>query len=362
MISRWPFAPLFFLLALVVRNGGISIRRTPMLVVYILRFTVFEPFRLAERFLYDGAIRSRPLEEPPIFILGHWRSGTSHLQTLMSLDSRLTSSTIYRSFFSDSFYLTERWLKPVLNGVARIIGLRFSIQRSALNLDLLAEGDLGLCCMASRYSYTWGHLFPARFNQWLDRLVLSPDASHQEGWLSVYDTFLRKLSHGSGGKRVVMKSPGDTARMKLLARHYPGAKFIYIHRTPAEVFHSSRYLWEVILKEHGLQTLDQAEVDELIIGNYRSLLLSYARQKADMPPDQLVEIQYSDLRDDPVAELSKVYAQLGLGEVEEDAIRGFLDKQVPYGAQAYQTPDSLQDKLQGEWQEVQHALEGSPAQ
>jgi hypothetical protein len=63
-----------------------------------------------------------------------------------------------------------------------------------------------------------------------------------------------------------------------------------------------------------------------------------------------------------VAELSKVYAQLKLGEVEEDAIRGFLDKQVPYGAQTYETPDSLRDKLEAEWKEVQHALEGSPVQ
>jgi hypothetical protein len=277
----------------------------------------------------------------------------------MNLDSRLTSSTIYRSFFSDSFYLTERWLKPVLNQVARILGLRFAIQRSALNLDLLAEGDLGLCCMASRYSYTWGHLFPARFTQWLERLVLSPDEPHQKGWLSVYDYFLRKLSHGSGGKRVVMKSPGDTARMKLLAEHYPGAKFIYIHRAPTEVFHSSRYLWEVILKENGLQTLDQNEVDALIIENYRSLLLSYAHQRTSMLPEQLIEIQYSDLRDDPVAELKKVYAQLDLGEVEEEAIRGFLEKQAPYAVQPYQTPATVQDRLTTEWREVQSALEDS---
>ena len=78
-----------------------------------------------------------------------------------------------------------------------------------------------------------------------------------------------------------------------------------------------------------------------------------------MPPEQLIEIQFSELRDDPVAELKKVYAQLDLGEVEEDAIRGFLEKQAPYAVQPYQTPASLQDRLTTEWREVQSALEDS---
>jgi len=344
---------------MVVRNGGVSVRRAPMLAMYALRFIVLEPIRLIERLLYDGAIRSHPLKEPPIFVLGHWRSGTSYVQTLMNLDSRLTTSTVYRSFFADSFFLTERWLKPALNRVARILGLRFSIQRCPLNLDLVAEGDVGLLSLASRYSYTWGHLFPARFNHWMQSLVLSPDAPSQEGWLAAYDYFLRKLALGSGGKRVVIKSPGDTARMRLLAEHYPGARFIYIHRAPEEVFHSSRYLWDVILREHGLQSVARDEVDTLIIDNYRAMLLSYAQQRADMPSDQLIEIQYSALRDEPLEVLEAIYAQLELGEVERDAILEFLEQRPAYPAQAYQTPAPLQDRLTREWREVGEALEGS---
>ena len=353
MISLWPFAPIAMLLRMVVRNGGVSLLRIPMLVAYLLRFLLFEPFRIAERLLFDKTIQSTPLQESPIFILGHWRSGTSHLQTLMSLDSRYTSSTIYRSFFSDSFYLTESWLKPILNQFSRIVGLRFSIQRSHLDLDIQAEGDLGLCCFTSPYSYTWGHLFPRTFGQWMQKMVLSPKPSMTENWLSVYDFFLRKLSYGAGGKRVVMKSPGDTGRLCSLAEYYPGAKFIYIHRTATEVFHSNRYLWNVILKENGMQSLSDSQIDETIIENYRSLLLRYAEQREQIPSEQLIEIQYSALRDDPITVLQKVYAHLQLGQLEEDRIRSFLETQPSYSTQKYQTSDEVTQMISREWSEVE---------
>ncbi len=81
---------------------------------YLLRFTLFEPIRLAERLLYDRAIQRHEFSAPPVFVLGHWRSGTSYLQTLLYLDPQFTTSTIYRSLFSDGFVLTERWLKLVM--------------------------------------------------------------------------------------------------------------------------------------------------------------------------------------------------------------------------------------------------------
>ena len=330
-------------------SGGIALRRAPILALYALRFVLLEPLRLLERFAFDHAIRRHEPEQQPIFVLGHWRSGTSFLQTLLFLDPRFTTSTIYRSLFSDVFLLTERWLKPMLNRLCRITRLQFSIQRIPLNLDTPAEADLGLCCLGSRYSYTWGHVFPARFGHWLQKLVFSPSPRAIAGWLEATDYFHRKLSLASGGKRVVLKSPGDTARLQLLAERYPEARFIYIHREPEEVFHSNRYLWEVVLKEHGLQVLDRDQVDSMIIENYRSLLKCYQVQRDALPGKRLVEVAYAELRDDPVGTLSSVYAQLGLGGVPTQAISDFVQTTGAYNAQAYTTSPALLARLQREW-------------
>ncbi len=44
------------------------------------------PFTLAERGW--TALRARPAAAAPVFIVGHWRSGTTHLYNLLSQDPR----------------------------------------------------------------------------------------------------------------------------------------------------------------------------------------------------------------------------------------------------------------------------------
>ena len=81
--GKIPFAPIGLLFKMIYKNGGISVGRIPMLVIYVFRYVLLEPFRLAEIMLYHKSIESHVLSEPPIFILGHWRSGTSFFQSLV---------------------------------------------------------------------------------------------------------------------------------------------------------------------------------------------------------------------------------------------------------------------------------------
>ncbi|MDP4849472.1 MAG: sulfotransferase, partial [Verrucomicrobiales bacterium] len=48
----------------------------------VLRF----PLALIEKVKYGAEIRREKLVKPPIFLIGHWRSGTTHLHNLMSRD------------------------------------------------------------------------------------------------------------------------------------------------------------------------------------------------------------------------------------------------------------------------------------
>ncbi len=346
MVPRWPFAPLLALLWAARRSGGISLRRIPLWCVYVLRHLLLEPLRLLERVLYDRAIEGHEAADEPVFILGHWRTGTSHLQTLLYLDPQLTTSTIFRSILPDVFLLTERWLAPVLNRLARLTRARFSIQRIPMNVNTPAEGDLALCSLGSRFSYTWGHLFPRSFGQWMQARVLAPSPEATSGWLDAIDWLQRKLSLAADGRRVVLKSPGDTARLQALAARFPRAKFIYLHRDPIEVFHSNRYLWGVVLKEHAVQTLEPEQVDAAIIEHYGQIVGAYTRQRSAVAPERLVEVRYEDLRDEPVATLEHIYAHLDLGEVPAQAVLDFVNNRGAYTPQRYVTPPELRARLE----------------
>ncbi|MEL6212739.1 MAG: sulfotransferase, partial [Pseudomonadota bacterium] len=42
------------------------------------------PFSSAERLIMESRLPAREELEPPVFILGHWRSGTTHLYNIMT--------------------------------------------------------------------------------------------------------------------------------------------------------------------------------------------------------------------------------------------------------------------------------------
>lgn len=345
--GKFPFAPIVLLYQMVWRNGGVSRSRVALLAAYTVRYMLLEPFRLAEIFVYHRKIRSHVPAQPPIFILGHWRSGTSFLQELICRDSRMTSNTIYRSLFADNFYLTEPWLKPLLNFICRVFRLPYSIQRTQLNLDLPAEADMSLCSLCSEYSYTWGHLFPSNFDHWIEKTILE-EGSDRSAWAVDYDYFIRKLSFRSPTKRVVVKSPGDTGRVSRLLRQYPDALFIYVHRDPFAVFHSNLYFWKVLQRQVSLQQITDRQIEKLIIENYRRILSAYLDQRKVIPTNQLAEVRLEDLADDPVRQLQSVYEKLRLDTLPAELTTFAIDRNRSH-VMSYATSFDLGNKLRKEW-------------
>ena len=51
------------------------------------------PAAAAESLIYRKRIRETKIEKDPIFILGHWRSGTTYLQNVLSRDEQFGSSS-----------------------------------------------------------------------------------------------------------------------------------------------------------------------------------------------------------------------------------------------------------------------------
>ncbi|MEQ1840686.1 MAG: sulfotransferase, partial [Verrucomicrobiales bacterium] len=48
--------------------------------------TRYQRFIAIEKVKYNGAIHRQTLSKPPVFLIGHWRSGTTHLHNLMCRD------------------------------------------------------------------------------------------------------------------------------------------------------------------------------------------------------------------------------------------------------------------------------------
>src|SRR5215469_9173706 len=74
------------------------------------------PWRLWETIRHGRRIAATPVA-PPIFIIGHWRSGTTHLHNLMSKDRRLGFLTMYQAIVPTCSIAGGSWLKSLLGRI-----------------------------------------------------------------------------------------------------------------------------------------------------------------------------------------------------------------------------------------------------
>ena len=277
-----------------------------------------------ERLKYDRLIQAHSLKQAPIFVLGHWRSGTSYLQELLGLDPALSTCSLFECLFADCMFSTRTWLPGLIDSCSSYFDIRYRIQERPLRSHLPAEEEIGMLCMSQPESTNWGQIFPRQMLEYIDGSSGSrkPDLTT---WLSGYQYFVNKLSMAHPRRRLVLKSPMNTSRVPELLTVYPGAKFIFIHRHPLQVFDSCRRLWKLIRRQSSLQTISDDDVDRLIEKLYERVMLKYIRDRQLISANCLVEVPYEDLRADPVVEVTAIYAALGLGDVPSAQIRAFID-------------------------------------
>lgn len=326
-------------------SGGVDLVRAPVYLGMLARFTALAPLRWTQR-RREHRHPNPPLRDAPVFILGHWRSGTTHVQELLGADPRHTTPTLFTSLFSD---VATSGLQAPMDAVARTLRLQHAIQRQPLQLGLPAEGDIGLCLgLLSKHAYTWGHLFPRSYDHWMRRHIFELDRETARCWLADYDTLMCRVSALAHGARVVMKSPGDTARIPWLLERYPDARFVYVHRDPLSVYHSTQYLWGVIRRDFSLQTLEDDRVHARIVDTYTKLLRAYLRDRECIPPGQLIEVRYETLRRSGEETVTQIYDALGLGDVP-DAVRSALRAHADHVPAAYETSPALAHELRSAW-------------
>ena len=64
--------------------------------------------RFLQGILYGRRIARTEIRAKPIFIIGHWRTGTTFLHELLILDERHTYPNTYQCLVPNHFLLTER--------------------------------------------------------------------------------------------------------------------------------------------------------------------------------------------------------------------------------------------------------------
>jgi len=303
-----------------------------------------QPFSLAERVWLAGRLPALEDMPPPVFILGHWRSGTTHLyQVMVEADFGFVPPAA-TGLPWDLFLIGSLFRKQI---EARLPEKRY-IDNIPVKPDSPQEDEIALANM-SHLSFYHGIYFPKRLRAYLEEGVFFDGVStHEvEEWKETFSYFLRKLYLHQGRKRLLIKNPVYTARLALLRQMMPQAKFIHIHRDPVDVFLSMRNFYTKLLKEFALQDYDLSVIEELIFSTYERMMSALERDAAATPPDQLAWIRYETFARDPMPELERVWECLSLGDFERWRARfaAYLDSVKSFEKNRFETDPALVGRI-----------------
>ena len=282
----------------------------------ITRFvTLLGPFRAMQRLIIKSRIKNTNLkDDAPIFVVGHWRSGTTHLHYLLAQDDRYMQLGSFQAFFFNIAFTTKWFFKPILKRVMPTTRPQDNVK---IDTDSPSEDEHALVNM-THMSGMHLFFFPNQkdyFNKYNCFDGISKEELQE--WKSIYSSLLKQVElYNKEDKKLLLKNPHSTARIKVLSEMYPKAKFIFIHRNPYDVFKSTMTLYEKALQSQFLQEFSKQEQNELIVYCYEKMMSDYLLQRQDIPSDQLIEVRYDDLIAEPILELEKIYNQINLGEFQ----------------------------------------------
>jgi len=253
---------------------------------------------------------------PPIFVVGHWRSGTTLLHELLTQDPRSGFADTFECF-CPSEAISTRWFLPRLRF---LLPERRPMDDMPVSWNAPQEDEWALANLGLPSPYA-SLAFP---NQGLDRRdgldvrALSPARRRQ--WAEGLRWFVQMVSVRVGG-RIVLKSPTHTARLEAILEVFPEARFVHIVRDPRAVYRSTLRLWRTLGSHVALQEPTFDGLEESVLATYEAMFQAYERDRPRVPAGRLVELRYEDLVADPIGQVRGIYDALGLDGFDELAPR-----------------------------------------
>jgi len=239
-------------------------------------------------------------ELAPLLILGPWRSGTTVMHELLTAALGWPTPQTWQCMDATAFRLGGTPHRAAT--VARPM--------DGLPLGPLSpqEDEFALLSMGinSAYRSFWmPHRIPelhATLDQrhWLD----------DPRWIEPWESFLRAVAKGS--EELILKSPNHTFRLQAILQRFPKARIVWMLRDPLAIFLSNRKMWGQMFAEHGLSKPDGAELDQFLTRALEASAEALDWAQNHVAPERVVCCSQEALQRQPMAQILRVLAHLGL--------------------------------------------------
>jgi hypothetical protein len=319
----------------VIKGHRIDIRYYPKFFLSFLVSLIFEVMNIAERIVEKKKLKNVASEEPPIFVIGFWRSGTTLLHSMLCQDKRAGYVTTFQGVFPNLVLTQKKWLKKFTN---TILPKNRPFDGYAMDMDFPQEEDFAMMSLQPRSIYQMFY-FPKDYNEIYKKELYFENLPEKERqhWKDKYLSLQFKALKNTGGVRFISKNPCNIFRIKTLMELYPDARFIFIYRNPYSVVESLYKFANQVLPGSELQHLEGGIPREYFARLYKDALHEYMNVRKRIKPANLIEIRYEDFKQRPVDMIREIYSQFNMPGFHDALPRmeSYLSKNKPEGRQPY---------------------------
>lgn len=347
MLKMWAGCTLPVWWRLLARNRfKVAPREIPEAFLYTLTAAYHTLLSGVQGFLWGPKIAAVRIDPPPVFIIGHWRTGTTLLHTLLGLDKRFTFPSTGECFNPSHILIrgyVERWI------MQRSIPRRRPMDDQALSSDSPQEDEFALCLLGAPSPYMKlafpNHPLPYP-DSW-DVEDLPPQVFKR--WKESFIHFLKQLLFRHGG-RLELKSPPHTCRVKVLAELFPGAHFIAMVRSPYAVIPSTIHLWKTLYRSQALQTPDWTGLEDDVFQTFKLFYKGLEDARSLLPGGRLCEVRFEDLVADPLGQMRRVTGHLDLGDFHRlrPALESYLATHPHYRGRTWELSPVMRRRIKAE--------------
>lgn len=249
----------------------------------------------------------------PVFVVGLWRTGTTIMSYLLAQDPARRSLLRWEAAEPAPPPGTD----PVadrarIDRVASVIDRqrRASPQLAAVNIQ---EPEGPTECVL-----TLSHEFKS---QLFDTMLHIPSYyrwnrdTDQRSAYEHHKATLQLLQWKRPPSSWHLKAPAHTLSLPALSAVYPDARFVVVHRDPAVSLASACDFWELQMRTFS-NHVDTEALGAHWLDVYADALTDLERFLSVTPPERVLVLQYSELRD-PLAAIARMYNHLNLTLTEE---------------------------------------------
>lgn len=288
-------------------------------------------------------------KQDPVFILGHWRSGTTFVHNVLSCDKQFGYCTTYQTVFPHLMMFGQSFFKK---NMSWLMPDHRPTDNMELAVDLPQEEEFALSNMCPYTFYNFW-FFPRYFEEYANKYLLFEKIAPEE--LEVWKETFRKLINislwNTGGERFLSKNPPHTGRVRELVKMFPNAKFIYLMRNPYTVFESTRSFFTNTVQPLKLEEWTDGQIEQAILTNYAKLYNRYQADKHLIPEGNLIEVRFEDFEADALGMTETIYKKLGLSGWEQvrQAVAQYVGSKKGYKKNKYQYAGRTRELVERRW-------------